>query len=219
MTHYAHLLYNSDMSRRTYNLEQEQEIIKEYKKGKTMTELAAIYGGKHHTVSKMLRRSGVPTKGIRHKIITEEMRQDIIASYPKESQVKIARRLGIRQGRVSFIVRMAGLFTKIDNAGNEKANWAGGRINRQGYSFVLMPISHPFRQQMSPNSPYVAEHRLAMAEYLNRPLSINETVHHIDGNRANNNISNLQLRQGKHGAGVVMICGDCNSKNIIYTKL
>ena len=38
-----------------------------------------------------------------------------------------------------------------------------------------------------------AEHRRVMEEYLGRELSPNEIVHHIDGNKLNNDISNLVL--------------------------
>ena len=38
-----------------------------------------------------------------------------------------------------------------------------------------------------------AEHRRVMEEYLGRELTSNEIVHHIDGNKLNNDISNLVL--------------------------
>ncbi len=37
------------------------------------------------------------------------------------------------------------------------------------------------------------EHRLFMEQYLGRPLRPDEVVHHIDGNRSNNTLANLQL--------------------------
>lgn len=40
---------------------------------------------------------------------------------------------------------------------------------------------------------YVAEHTLVIEEYLGRLLEENEVVHHIDGNRNNNLISNLEV--------------------------
>lgn len=58
-----------------------------------------------------------------------------------------------------------------------------------------------------------------MAIALGRPLTSHETVHHIDLDHANNALSNLQLRQGKHGKGTVSECADCGSHNIIFVPL
>ncbi len=43
------------------------------------------------------------------------------------------------------------------------------------------------------NNIYISEHRAFMALHLGRPLEITESVHHIDGNKQNNDITNLQL--------------------------
>lgn len=43
------------------------------------------------------------------------------------------------------------------------------------------------------NGKVVDEHRYIMSNYLNRELSYNDVVHHKDGNKKNNNISNLEL--------------------------
>ena len=37
------------------------------------------------------------------------------------------------------------------------------------------------------------EHRLVMEKYIGRYLESNEEIHHIDGNKFNNKIENLQL--------------------------
>jgi hypothetical protein len=38
-----------------------------------------------------------------------------------------------------------------------------------------------------------------MEEHLGRPLSYNEVVHHIDGNKLNNDLSNLEVMdRGEH---------------------
>lgn len=59
--------------------------------------------------------------------------------------------------------------------------------------------SHGYRILYRPNHPNadangrLAEHRYLMSEALKRPLLPKEEVHHMDGNRANNNLSNLEL--------------------------
>lgn len=73
--------------------------------------------------------------------------------------------------------------------GDKHPNWRGGRkINTQGYVEVYRP-NHPY-----PTRPhYVLEHRLVMEEHIGRYLKPNEEVHHINGNRVDNQIKNLQL--------------------------
>jgi hypothetical protein len=73
--------------------------------------------------------------------------------------------------------------------GNKHHGWKGGRRRRQGgYIYVLMR-THPNRDERG----YVAEHRLVVEKRLGRLLSAEEQVHHIDGDPANNQESNLHL--------------------------
>jgi hypothetical protein len=58
------------------------------------------------------------------------------------------------------------------------------------------------------------EHRVVMATALGRVLLSTETVHHLDGDRSNNDLSNLQLRRGQHGPGQAHQCRDCGSFDI-----
>lgn len=65
------------------------------------------------------------------------------------------------------------------------------RIDSQGYVWVYVPGRGRMRQ-----------HHVVMEKVLGRPLEPWETVHHKNGNRADNRPENLELWQGKQPSGV-----------------
>jgi len=72
--------------------------------------------------------------------------------------------------------------------GNNHNSWNGGkRKNPQGYIMIYSP-NHPAAIRN-----YVAEHRLIMEKQIGRLLTPNDIVHHINENKTDNNIENLEL--------------------------
>lgn len=74
--------------------------------------------------------------------------------------------------------------------------WKGGvtfRRNKGNYispKYVRCPVEF---LPMARKDGYIMEHRLVMATALNRMLTRDEVVHHIDHNTQNNSLSNLML--------------------------
>lgn len=77
--------------------------------------------------------------------------------------------------------------------GKNHYNWRGGKTIQMGYVYILSP-GHP-KAKVSKKNPngYVAEHVLVMEKKIGRYLQGDECIHHVDGNKKNNKISNLIL--------------------------
>lgn len=73
----------------------------------------------------------------------------------------------------------------------------GRHIKRHGYVYISVPALANDGEKRTE----MLEHRYVMQKHLGRPLHKDETVHHRDGNRAHNDLSNLELFSSRHGPG------------------
>ena len=203
-------------ARRKIKPEQEPELVRLYEEGATQVELAKKYGCTTTVVCKMLRQAGV----LRGRRPVSPYRNDpefiarIALRWEAGATITgISTEMQIGAKSVSRILRDHGIPPQRAS-GEKHGMWKGGRtVDENGYIHVTLPRGHVLFG-MTKDSGYVLEHRLVMAEYLGRPLLNHESVHHIDGVRHNNDVENLQLRIGQHGAHVCYRCADCGSERL-----
>lgn len=73
----------------------------------------------------------------------------------------------------------------------------GSFVDPQGYRRILITEDNPYfkmgHKLKDRTTVYVGEHRLVMAQKIGRCLGRKEIVHHKDGNKLNNDPSNLKL--------------------------
>ncbi len=81
--------------------------------------------------------------------------------------------------------------SKIPKLKKPWRRYKGYRINR-GYKQIWAP-DYPRSKHRGWCNGYVAEHIMLMEGYIGRALKEDEVVHHIDENRLNNSLENLQL--------------------------
>jgi hypothetical protein len=89
--------------------------------------------------------------------------------------------------------------------GERNSFWNGGvTIDKNGY-ILQRCTGHPF----SNTAGYVRQHRLVMENHLKRFLLPTEVVHHIDGNKQNNKIENLELFSSNAEHLKIELSGKC----------
>ena len=211
------------MSKRKLLGDLEAEAIADYVAGMSNGALEEKYGVGIGLITARVRQfdaTKVRRKGRKTSDLTENIVALAMEGYGRGmTQSRIASDLGISQAGVSVVLKRNGVATRRGR-GEHSSHWKGGRrIDCDGYVNVWMSENDPFSKLMRKGDSYVLEHRLVMARSLGRPLEKHESVHHINGDRTDNRIEILQLRNGQHGKGVVHRCRDCGSSNIESARL
>ena len=198
----------------------ELKIIDKYKEGLSLEAVGKLFNVNFVTIRNVLKGHNIERRkrGNKHKLFDEEFTKQIIDLYNSGlSQEKIAAQLHTSQTKISRLLQFNGIYSGV-RRGELHHAWQGGKHIRNGYVFVSIKKDDPY-SSMAISNGYVMEHRLVMAQHLKRPLTKNETVHHINGDTQDNKIKNLQLRHGKHGKNQVFICCECGSYNVKSTTL
>lgn len=78
--------------------------------------------------------------------------------------------------------------------GENSRRWKGGRFLHKGYVHVMIetlpPETRSLVQQMTTKGKYVLEHRAIATTMLGRPLTTDDVVHHLNGEKADNRPEN-----------------------------
>ncbi len=166
----------------------------------TMVQMAEVIGCSKDAVRRAMIKHGIGRRKHTSKYPLLNDKAWLLRAYVDEEKSckTIANIVGCKPGLVQNHLTYLGVEMRPKhNAGiGPKANhWQGGRPIFQGYQFVYAP-GHP---ATTSTKPYVQEHRLIMEEQLGRYLEPYEIVHHKDGDRLNNDPSNLEVKtRGKH---------------------
>jgi transposase len=186
-------------------------IAQRYEKGDRSGDLAQEFGIDQCTVREIAKKFGVKSKPVAAppRIFSKKELDTIVNLYSKDYTLwAIGQEVSAHPSVVRTALKLVGIH-KVRRRRNKPER----HVDDHGYPRILIHISDPYFD-MTFKGGYVLEHRLVMARHLGRSLLPSETVHHIDGNPANNDPSNLQLRQGKHGKHQCFACADCGSRNI-----
>lgn len=160
---------------------------------KNLTQAAKLIGASRQTVANTLVRLGVwsalPKKNKRVQI-DKDVLFDLYHN-KRMSTAEIATQFDVSAEGVRELMVRLSIPRRIASScpGDKNPAWKGGRtIDKDGYVLVHAP-----GHLNSTKTGRIREHRLVMSEKLGRPLLRNEVVHHIDGDKQNNSLDNLEL--------------------------
>lgn len=88
---------------------------------------------------------------------------------------------------------------QFSHCAEDNAAWKGGndKVSNNGYIWAYVGPRYPGN-----HNGRMLKHRFVMEQFLGRSLKRKESVHHKDGNKQNNDLSNLELWKSTHCSGI-----------------
>lgn len=160
------------------------------KKYFTLKEIGIKYGVTLDSVSKWLKFYGIKSRYRCNytEILSKNIAHDMYIN-KKMSCAAIGKVFGIDPVRIYTLLIEYGikLRTKKEASlkGDKHPKWKGGWYNHSGYKVITVDCNRMY------------EHRYIVEQYLGRKLLKDEVIHHINGNKSDNRIENLQIMSAK----------------------
>lgn len=203
---------------RRWQPDSEDEVIQLYRDGWSVRDLAYHWGVRTTVVSELLSRLNEPLhRGAHPRFKSIKECVAVADAYATGLSAKeLAKQFDCSAPTAINAIKRAG--SAINSTGHPRELKEGRYLAPGGYVYVI-GCEEDYKYCAITVDRYLLEHRLVMGRALGRKLTPKETVHHINGKKRDNRLENLQLRQGNHGAGIVMRCNACGSHDVIAVKL
>lgn len=206
---------------RTITPAQIERVVRLYTdSGISATAAARRVGIDPHTAITHLRKRGVDVQRRPTPQTAVDKREEIVRLYKNWVPNKeIVEQLGLSSTNVIYsALRATGTPRRAPLASRVGRKCAPGdtRTSSQGYVYEKVPDDWPYLGAVhgQGDGSWVLQHRKMMAESLGRALTHAEQIHHVNGQRNDNRLENLQIRTGNHGSGVTLQCCDCGSLRV-----
>lgn len=156
-----------------------------FQEKKSYAQIAKIYNVSFQTIGKWFKEYGLKarswsTKGLKFegRKLSDETKEKLRKSHTGKKMDEETKR------------KISEEHIKSGRSRGENSNWwKGGKYtDKYGYVFIWCPDS-----KLPTKSIHKLEHRVVMEKHLGRPLTCDEHIHHINGNKSDNRIENLQL--------------------------
>lgn len=213
---------------RGFTAKQEEQIVSEYKEGTSIYRLSVLHSTTYETIKAILIRQDIQlvsagytsspgSKTHKDIDVVQLVREHKKGATPNQ----LATKHNCSTPTIRARLKKAGAYKPRPTGQNSNAK--GWHIDPSGYKHITDKTTlelFPFTETMARKpggkgkTRAIPLHRMVMAEHLGRALLPTEQVHHIDGNKLNNDISNLQLHQKQHGNGVALRCSCCGSTKL-----